>query len=149
MSKEEYVVNTETAEVTFRGDLCCNFDTKTGELTNVTDLGKKRIRWINEAIKACPSLMEKVDDAVITWGDMEEVRFGRKTIYDYFPNAPQPRENKIGHDHPDVYDWINENHSDFVEVLYPNGKWNAIDAAQKGNKTHAKPGSKGVELHKN
>lgn len=141
MAKADYIVNWEDAEVHKNGELLATFNTSTHQVTEYHNGGDKSKRWIKEAIKEAPPAQPAVDDKKIKYSDVEAVRFGRANIYTYFPNAPKPANNKVGFDHPEIYDWFSEEHPDFVEVLYPRGKWNSYQAAQSGLKTVQKGGA--------
>lgn len=162
MSLEDYNVNTQTAEVVLGTELIARFDSSTGEVLEYLNSGKNRKRWIKEAIARAPALQEGIEEEDISWDLCEEITnpttahdgvipkgfflvsrnsknkeiVVKRDFYSVFKNAPQPKDNKLGYKNKVVYDWVQKEYPQLVEVLYPSGPWDPFAAGCSGNRTH-------------
>ena len=131
MGKADYKVDFEKREVRCQGEVVATFD-EAGEL-EYTEYGSRRKRWIQEVYEE-----QKPKKPVntgpkeeVTREDLMEIRKGRKRMEDVFYDVPDPKDNKIGRDHPEVYAWVEKNYPEHMEMLYPRGKY-CPDAAGVG-----------------
>ena len=129
----EYKADYEKAIVTRDGVEIATFNTANGEY--VPQVGIKKSRWIQEAIlEQRPMAASIVGEDEIHPADVEDVRYGNIHFDEVFPHAPKPKDNKVGRNHPEIYEWIEKSYPKFVEVLYPNGKYDLVKAGLKGLK---------------
>lgn len=137
MAKEDYKANAETGEVYFKDSLVATFNKVNGAIASYDGDGDSRKRWISEAIREAGPFdgTEKV-----TEDQADAVRFGKLDLYDVFPSAPHPKDNKLGFDHPEIYDYVNKNHKGLIPFLYPYGKWDQDAAGVGRNMTHPQRG---------
>jgi len=138
MAKEDYIVDIGKSEVTFKGTPVAQFHSGTKEVSEYLADGKNRKRWIAEAIKAAPQYDPTGafdPDGEGAWEEIEAVVLYEQSFYELFPAAPKPYDNKVDFLHPDIYEWVKDNHPKIVDHLYPKGPWNAYEAGMKGNRT--------------
>lgn len=133
MAAKDYIANYEDATVTKNGIVLAHFNTVSGEVTDLTEAGKRCGRWIKEAINAVSETAEPLKPSEVHPDDVLEIRTLRKDIYTVFPGCVRPKDNKIGFSHPEIHDWVLANYPAGMKLLYPRGKWTAENAAQKGN----------------
>jgi hypothetical protein len=138
MSREDYVIDAETSTVLFKGEAVASFNSVTGDIIEYLADGSKRKRWIKEALDKSDSSFEP--EVVITDEDVEEVQGWRKDFYEVFPDAPKPKDNKVGYCHQDIANWVKAKYPKFYDLLYPFGVYDPVKAGVEGNLTHPKGG---------
>lgn len=138
MSREDYVIDSANSKVLFKGEAVASYNSVTGAVEYL-GAGKKRSRWIKEALsRDLPELKETKEE--VTEDIAYDVQSWQIDFYEVFPDAPRPKDNKVGYTHPEVAEWIAVKHANIYDILYPFGVWDAHRAGQGHNLTHPKKG---------
>jgi hypothetical protein len=149
MSREDYIIDTLTSTVTCKGEAVASYNSVTGAIIEYLGSGSRKAKWIKEALKNSEDVtVEDIPAKEITEEMLDSIQGWRLDFYEVFPDAPRPVDNKVGHVHPDIAEWIAAKYPKFYDSLFPFGPWDSEKAGMGRNQTHPNRGvAHSIEIH--